>query len=355
MSLIFKYRRISLVLLAVVVGLAITLVLGIARSNQRRQRQFFAAVGVPALPAADPPLRDPPTCLITRHAVIALADVARQLRVGMGHCGQNLAGGDWKASEGWRRMALAAVASVAVLEPSELSVAERLIAQNAALRVGICGPIERDPSIPGPPVPASARSLAVAVARLVQRLALPHESLRAIGEEPGHEIDRWLGDPRDRIDRKAVLVPLFHERGYGFTRMFRILEVRDSGANFSRLLAVDKDWRPHITPIIGEVEIRRPFRTRAQGQLVFELDVAQAGCAPKGALRPVDPQQLHGRSDFIFPAGPNRLGCNTCHSRGPIWTEDLPPQMREDHLRKRREMFLGEATKAVQTLRRWLP
>jgi hypothetical protein len=220
------------------------------------------------------------------------------------------------------------------VDPSALTAVERIVAQSGALRVF------------GPRTCPPERAIAKKAAAVVARLALPAQTLDALGAEPMPDADEWLGPRAAWIDRRAE-VPLLHETMEFFTQAFRPIRGRAAGV-VSQLVAIDSDWRPHITPIVGRIEARRDLDPSAPA-CVGKLDAARLACA-SGRIVPV-PEERLPRNSFVRRVAPGRVDCMRCHGSPDTHANLSDLDDGGEHLRARRARLLEEARAGIRSLR----
>src|SRR5262249_53083742 len=134
--------------------------------------------------------------------------------------------------------------------------------------------------------------------RLMRALALDAADIQKLGEEVSPEVGAWLDPPSSWIDRKVVAFPLQIEKQLRFTQWFRAVKAGKARALIGQLIAVDRNWTPHITPIVGGFEALSapPGDPSALAACVTEVDVDARRCgAPAGldALMMLEPLPAH--------------------------------------------------------------
>jgi hypothetical protein len=214
----------------------------------------------------------------------------------------------------------------------DLPITERLIAQNAALYLGT---IEWQGRIDA--------------LRLVRAMAVESDVLDKLGEKISPEIGAWLDDPAKWRDQKVREMPLQHEKQMRFTQWYRAVISGDTRAVVGQLIAVDKRWQPHITPLPGGFEALSPTPEdpSEESACVTEIDVEARRCGAAAGLEALmlldpPPQQL---MPFVLPyGGPNKANCKGCHAAPPNqFVEALGVEEAKAHLAARKEAFLKEA------------
>jgi hypothetical protein len=216
---------------------------------------------------------------------------------------------------------------------------ERIIAQNAALRLAICAMFRGDQ--------ASVREQAIVLRRraieLVRHLALPARDLAAMGSEPTPEIARWLGDPSEWRDQRPPVSVAFHEQGYGFTKAIRTVIIGTTLANVGQLIAIDQDWKPHVTPLIGSLEVRRPLESLEATLCAASLDLDSLRCGAPAGLRSFGAGQdrVDPRAAVVFRTDHILMPCRSCHVRlgWPKGVAVAPGKETESVETRRRDLF----------------
>ena len=82
-------------------------------------------------------------------------------------------------------------------------------------------------------------------------------------------------------------------------------------ALIAQLVAIDRDGEPHLTPVVGGLELRAGPAVDAPA-CVAELDLAAAACGAPAGLAPVDLAH-HPVTHFFTSPAPGRVGCPSCH------------------------------------------
>jgi hypothetical protein len=217
-----------------------------------------------------------------------------------------------------------------------LTTLERIVAQNGALRA--VGPRSCRP-------PLSQKA-----AQVVLRLALPGAVLAELGGEPMADMTEWLGPRSSWIDRKTEDTLLFHDTMEFFTQAFRPVRSKAMPAVISQMVAVDTEWKVHVTPIVGRIELREDLTLGAPA-CVGKLDAARLRCEG-GRVQPV-PEDRLPHNVFVRRIGAGLVDCNRCHAAPDTHANlvDLAAA-EQDRLRERRARFLGEAEGMIDSIRR---
>lgn len=236
------------------------------------------------------------------------------------------------------RLASTALDRLLAVDPATLTTVERIVAQNGALR--IVGPRTCGPEFP---------ELSAKAARAVGHAALPAEALAALGDAPLPDLVDWLGPTRTWRDRRTETAPLFHDTMEFFTRAFRPVRGEKALAVFSQLVAVDTDWRVHVTPVVGRIELRAKAEREAAA-CIGKLDPGRLRCET-GRIRPV-PEEALPTNVFVRLTAPGRVDCNRCHGSDETHANLSDLTDPKAHLRERRRRFLAEAQQSVDSVRR---
>lgn len=260
-----------------------------APTPEPRPRSVGPATDTPGVPLDCQQFAPPPApipCAIVPAAVIELVAVA-----------QANAHAVTMHSEAERRphwaRARAAIAGMPAVAPDTLPISVRVAAQNAALRIAF----DTDDA-------ALARS---ALAE-VERLAMPAEQLQQLGSEP-QGLEPWLGPPQQwRTRERGELVSL--HSAIGPHAHYRMIAGRHR-AIVHQLVAIDSTGAPHITPVVGQLELRASDAVEAPA-CVAELAVAALGCGHLDALAAIDAD--HPSTHFFQRKPDGSVGCNDCHS-----------------------------------------
>jgi hypothetical protein len=244
---------------------------------------------------------------------------------------------DWAL---WRE----AVRGASTLDATKLSTEERIVAQNALLRIGVRS-MGRDES-------DARNDIARDCAQGVARLALPAPALAELGDaaEPG--VERWLG-PRDAwIDKHPFTRPLMHDGVFAFTMAFRPIGTGRLRARMGQLVAVDTDGLAHVTALVGKIELRRGHAHGAPACVLLR-DPRRSRCGVPAGLRAVVSLDHLPANTFFNRVAPGRVGCESCHggsspfNLAPFDAGEAEPQMRD-----RRLSFLATASDRAAELAR---
>jgi hypothetical protein len=221
---------------------------------------------------------------------------------------------------------------------SKLTVVERVVAQNGALRA--FGPKSCERHVAG--------GVSKKAAQVVLRLALPSKALSELGSDAMTDVEEWLGPHASWVDRKTEQEMLHHDTMEFFTQSFRPVRSRSMRAVVSQMIAVDRDGRVHVTPIIGRIEARDGEGLEAPA-CVGKLDARRLRCA-RGRIQPV-PEERLPENDFVHRSAPGFVDCNRCHEAADAHANliDLLPEDRAQ-LERRRAGFLEEAERTVRTI-----
>jgi len=157
--------------------------------------------------------------------------------------------------------------------PSGLSVEARVALQNDAW-----GLVARVEAYDGS---SAAREGIVRGGRsLVRALAPSAEELRRLsGEALPAAVARVLPAVDGWRERGSEMPVLSHERLFGLRRIFRVLERPGGRALVSQLVALDDAGEPHLTSVVGEIEVLAvPVSGAPRGERVLHLDRRALRC-----------------------------------------------------------------------------
>jgi hypothetical protein len=235
----------------------------------------------------------------------------------------------------WRRMQAAVNRARATLDRARLSQRERIVAQNAGLRIArtvASYAASHDSNL--------ARDLLRGSSQLVAWLALEPGQLHTADAD--QETVHWLGPQARWIEERLQDDPaLLHESVYFHTRAFRMVRVGDRHFIFSQLVALDTAWRPHVTPVIGDIEMRSDIDRRA---CIAEFEPALARCGAPAGLRTLDRPPLIHLGGYVEVDADSRANCGSCHGTGQVLGRailDLRPAEVPRYLARRRSALLA--------------
>ncbi len=197
----------------------------------------------------------------------------------------------------WGRLT-AAVDGAATLPFDKLAPEARIVLQNAALRIAVYASRDRQ------------AALARAALAVADQLALPARALDKLGREP-RAVEHWLGPIetwRHRDRRNAMTM---HGRLNLEMMYFRPVLAGQKRAVLGQLLAFDTDGKPHLTPIVDDLELRASADPMSAA-CVAELDLADLLCTNSGLVA-VTPA-LHARTHFFRRTTSGEVECNGCHT-----------------------------------------
>lgn len=192
---------------------------------------------------------------------------------------------------------------------ASLTKQERLFAQNLAMRVVASRGCKRK---------KDDQRMKVRAAKLAAKLAFSKSAIERLGGQPMSEAEWWLGPKSGWRPLRSRNVPLFHEAVEAFTRRFTPIHTKQKRAIFSQLIAFDKKFRPHLTSLIGRIEMRNGHGPNDEA-CVVHLSAARLRCQTQRLL-PVEmahPAEAFSGTHFLRFAL-NTVQCNACH------TEDSP-------------------------------
>jgi hypothetical protein len=217
-----------------------------------------------------------------------------------------------------------ALARAEATDPTTVSTLDRIVVQNTALGVAMRL--------------GDAATTAPAAKRVVQRFALPAAELDAMGTAPWPALDLWIGPREGWVDRKGETCGdgrlLMHDRVFQGTRTFRPLRIGGRRALVSQLVAIDTDGLPHVTPAVGQIELRRGLGPGAAACVIeISPDALREGDA--GGLRPMEIDEL-ASTKFVHRMDQGHVGCIGCHGGGGIGDFADVPADEADLLRRNR-------------------
>jgi hypothetical protein len=235
---------------------------------------------------------------------------------------------DSRPSEDRWSVLQAAVDAAAALRSDTLSIEQRVVVQNAALRIAIYATQDHRPA------------LVRAALAVVDRLAVPARALAGLGETP--QLEAWLGPGpkwrlRDRTNRFTLHGTLNQQVKY-----FRPVLAGTRRAVFSQLVAIDTDGLPHLTPIVGELEMRAGDDP-GSAACVAEVELAELACHPPGLVVP--DLMTHPQTHFFRRGAGTDVACNGCHDATtfPVVPETEAPAQ----LATEMKALLAKATQAL--------
>ena len=216
-------------------------------------------------------------------------------------------------------------------EPLEaFSSRDRILIQASALRVW-----------------RSERELASTAAAVVKRMALDARALAELGSDPRSELEPWLGSAEGWVERKGPSCgPLgAHDAAFAGALAFRTVRAGAKRVLFAQVVALDSDLRPHVTPVVGLIELRSGMQADAPA-CVLEATPAGLATVPFDALH---------ASPFVIPEAGESVGCNNCHNgQGPGDLADLGREEGGAFRIERRLALLDHAEGRTKELRRVL-
>lgn len=299
---------------------------GGAASAQIRSSTYDCGWIAPAQPTA---------CASTDDAITALVHAADAYRMAS-HVGPTEAT--------WAHMLAAVRRARATLVPDSLTFRERVAAQNAGLRIARTtanhGQFAATPELLGE------------AGGLIAWLA--YDPVRFDDSDADGEIAAWFGPRETWIEeRPEDDSGLFHEQVYFHTRAFRMLRVGDRHFIFSQLVAIDSAWRPHVTPVIGDVEMRRDLE-RGQRACIAEFDPGWARCGAPAGLRALDTLPIAHLGGYVEVDADGRGNCISCHGAGQVLGRamlDVPADDVAAYLARRRGKLLQALEEQLAPIR----
>lgn len=180
----------------------------------------------------------------------------------------------------------------ALLAPVDtFSVRDRILIQAVALRAARGGD-----------------GRARAASALAQRGALDPSTLEKLGSDPRAELEPWIGSADGWVERRGPSCgPLgTHDGAYEGALAFRTIRSGPLRVLFAQVVALDSELEPHVTPVIGLVELRTSMQAEAPACV---LEASAEGLAALGfESLPMSP--------FIRKDGGAMVGCSGCHTGG---------------------------------------
>ncbi len=192
-----------------------------------------------------------------------------------------------------------AIADAAAVPLDELSARDRILIQAVAL--GAARGDDRR---------------AMTAKNLARRVALDASSLGELGSDPRSELEPWIGSAEGWLERRGPSCgPLgAHDGAYGGALAFRTIRSGDLRVLFAQVVALDRELVPHVTPVVGLVELRTGMRADSPA-CVLE--------ASAGGLAALAFEELPA-SPFIRLEANQKVGCSGCHTgNGPYDLADL--------------------------------
>jgi hypothetical protein len=238
---------------------------------------------------------------------------------------------------------LAAVRAAAAYDWSREPTAERIVGQNAALRLALCAQ------------GSATAELRRESIRVVQKMALPASELTAMGTDAAPEVRAWLGDPSGWQDLRSSFKTPLHELGYARTKSVRPVIVGDMLANVGQLVAIDTEWKPHITPLVGSLEIRRPYKGENVTVCAASLDVGWLRCGAPAGLRTFAPESesLDPQAPVMFRTDQARIPCRGCHlTSGRPKSMVVSPEEGRLEVENRRASLVADVAERLDAVRK---
>lgn len=156
--------------------------------------------------------------------------------------------------------------------------------------------------------PGSQRKAQRAVVALIKRIAPTAGELERLGSGAKPAVTAVLG-PRELIIERATQScgsgNSIHAAVFGGLLAFRPLRVGATRALVAQLVAIDRDGKPHVTPLVDAVEMR------------LGNDVSAPACVVEagddGVLRVASHHELVDKPPFVV-RNHEGVGCVNCHS-----------------------------------------
>jgi hypothetical protein len=153
----------------------------------------------------------------------------------------------------------------------------------------------------------AARAIVMA---LVRASAPTADELATLGSSTEPRVDLIFGHELmwQRATQSCGTGSLIHVFAAGGLLAYRPVRAGDTHALVAQLVAFDRDGRPHITPLIEEVELRVGDGAAAPA-CVVQAD------EDDGTLHAMPFDELRERPPFVIRIG-NGVGCANCHGDG---------------------------------------
>lgn len=247
----------------------------------------------------------------------------------------------------WSKMLAAVRRARGELERERLTLHERIVAQNAALRIAVVVAGERA----GAATDLTGRLLRES-AGLIAWLALPADRLEY--SQAYGELAQWFGsEAAPREQRVGDGSFILHEAAYVLTRAFRMVRVGDRHFIFSQLVAIDDQWRPQVTPVVGDMEVRNEEGPEMSA-CIAEFDAAASRCGAPAGLRALERLPISHVGGYVRIDESGTANCTQCHIGGQVLGQairDLPAAAVAAELRLRQTRLLSELERLLAPVR----
>ena len=223
---------------------------------------------------------------------------------------------------------LEALSDASNQDPTALTIFERVVVQSTALSLALRAHDE----------------LAERAWSVVERFAATPQELEALGSVADVSVEGWLGPRRSWHDRKGEQCGdgrlLLHDRFFAGARAFRPIRTGAWRALVAQLVAIDTQGGAHVTPFVGQIELRRGLDPEAPVCIVHLDEEALRGGAP-GGLRRAQLDRL-APTRLVQHASPGAIACMNCHGGHGIGDFDDVPEEEAASLRMNRQSALVE-------------
>jgi len=206
----------------------------------------------------------------------------------------------------WRDDVRSALKAVLADPPDSLSLGERVLTQNAALRIALCA---MDPA--AEEAPSKASSLGKAAIAVVKHLALGADEVALVAPTSAEALPFLRGEPEIR-ETALKNFPIPHEAGPAFTHFPRLFKVQSYAVNVAHAVILDGGGTAHVTSVVDRVAVRAlapgvPRVCLAEAEPSYLRCGVPAGLAPIAAF---GQPPLAGSTEVA-----NGIPCGGCHTR----------------------------------------
>jgi hypothetical protein len=156
-----------------------------------------------------------------------------------------------------------------------------------------------------------------------------------------------------RIEERVDGSHLFHEGVYSYTRSFRMVRVGNRHFIFSQLIAIDPRWHPHVTPVVGEIEMRS-IGDSTQHVCIAKFDLQFGPCGTQSGLRAVEQLPIRHLGGYIRVDAAGGANCFVCHRDEGVSGRrvlDLAPAEATAYAAQRRDASLQQLEPLLARLR----
>jgi hypothetical protein len=207
--------------------------------------------------------------------------------------------GSWPRSAGWAERAEEALKLADSRLLARLPVPDRIIVQNAALRIAICAE-HAEPA-------ARAAAVKTLARKLVSLLAPSEVEIQALAGTAERELGIWLADRRAWRVRQGTT--RLHALSEGFTLAHQRMSRARDYVNVARLIAVDRKGHAREVDAIARLAFLR-YDEQGVRACIVEASAFDASYAATERLEPVSKED--GNRAIAGNGGPP---CWACHAR----------------------------------------